>query len=58
MKLQHAIDKMNAGNKAAATGDLNSFIGEVNSLQSAGVLSSSQAAPLISAAQSVIVQLS
>jgi hypothetical protein len=57
VKLQHAIDKMNGGNTAAAMDNLNSFIGEVNDLLGGGVLTSSQATPLISAAESVIARL-
>ncbi len=58
VKLQHAIDLMNAGKNAAAIGNLNAFISEVNDLLSSGVLSPSQAAPLVSAAESVIARLS
>jgi len=57
VKLQHAIDLINAGNDAAAVGNLNAFIGEVNDLLSSGVLSASQAASLISAAEGVIAAL-
>jgi 6-phosphogluconolactonase (cycloisomerase 2 family) len=57
VKLQHAIDLMNAGKNAAAIGNLNAFIGEVNDLLSSGVLSPSQAASLVSAAESVIARL-
>src|SRR5579884_1125846 len=57
VKLQHAIHKMNSGNAAAAMDNLNSFIGEVNDLLGGGVLTSSQARPLISAAESVIARL-
>ncbi len=56
--LQHAINLMNAGKKAGAIGNLDSFISEVNDLLSSGVLSPSQAASLISAAESVIAALS
>jgi len=58
VKLQHAINLMNAAKTAAAIGNLHAFIGEVNDLLSSGVLSPSQAAPLISAAESVIARLS
>lgn len=58
VKLQHAIDKMNAGHNSAAIGNLNAFIGEMNDLLSSGVLSLSQAAPLVSAAGGVITRLS
>ncbi|HYL11569.1 MAG TPA: choice-of-anchor tandem repeat GloVer-containing protein [Terriglobales bacterium] len=58
VKLQHAIDLMNAGKNAAAIGNLNAFISEVNDLLSSGVLSPSQAASLVSAAESVIARLS
>ncbi|HYL11567.1 MAG TPA: choice-of-anchor tandem repeat GloVer-containing protein [Terriglobales bacterium] len=57
-QLQHATDLMNAGKKAGAIGNLDSFISEVNDLLSSGVLSASQAASLISAAKSVIAALS
>lgn len=57
VKLRHAIGKMNGGNAAAAMGNLNSFIGEVNGLLNSGALTSSQAAPLISAAENVIARL-
>jgi hypothetical protein len=49
---------MNAGKNAGAIGNLDAFIGEVNDLLSSGVLSPSQAAPLINAAQNVIARLS
>ena len=55
VQLQHAINLMNAGKSA---GNLDSFISEVNDLLSSGVLSPSQAASLISAAESVIAALS
>jgi uncharacterized repeat protein (TIGR03803 family) len=57
VKLQHAINLINAGNDAAAIGNLNAFIGEVNDLLASGVLTPSQAASLISAAESVIARL-
>ncbi len=56
-QLQQAINLMNAGKNAGAIGNLNSFISEVNDLLSSGVLSPSQAAPLVSAAESVIARL-
>jgi hypothetical protein len=56
-QLQHAIDLMNAGKNAGAIGNLDSFISEVNDLLSSSVLSASQAASLISAAESVIAAL-
>jgi uncharacterized repeat protein (TIGR03803 family) len=55
--LQHAIDLINAGKNNGAIGNLNAFIGEVNDLLSSGVLSPSQAALLVSAAQNVIAAL-
>jgi uncharacterized repeat protein (TIGR03803 family) len=57
-QLQHAITMMNAGKNAGAIGNLESFISEVNDLLSSGVLSRSQAAPLVNAAESVIARLS
>ena len=57
-ELQQAIKLMNAEKNAGAIGVLDSFISEVNDLLSSGVLSPSQAASLISAAKSVIAQLS
>jgi len=57
-QLQHAINMMNAGKNAGAIGNLESFISEVNDLLSSGVLSPSQAAPLVNAAQAVIARLS
>jgi FIMAH domain-containing protein len=57
-QLRQAINLMNAGKNAGAIGVLDSFISEVNDLLSSGVLSASQAASLISAAQSVIARLS
>jgi uncharacterized repeat protein (TIGR03803 family) len=57
VKLQHAINMMNAGKNAGAIGILQSFITEVNDLVASGVLTPSQAAPLISAAQGVIARL-
>lgn len=56
--LQHAINLMNAGKNAGALGNLNSFISEVNDLLRSGVLSASQAEPLIGAAKSVMAQIS
>ena len=57
-QLQQAINLMNAGKNAGAIGNLDSFITEVNNLLSSGVLSPSQAASLVSAAESVIARLS
>ncbi len=57
VQLQHAIGMMNAGKNNGAIGNLDSFISEVNDLLSSGVLSPSQAASLISAAESVIARL-
>jgi uncharacterized repeat protein (TIGR03803 family) len=57
-QLQHAITLMNAGKGAAAVGNLNAFITEVNDLVSSGVLSAQQAGPLITAARAVIARLS
>jgi hypothetical protein len=48
---------MNAGKNAGAIGNLESFISEVNDLLSSGVLSASQAASLVNAAQNVITAL-
>jgi hypothetical protein len=48
---------MNAVKNAGAIWNLESFISEVNDLLSSGVLSPSQAASLISAAESVIAVL-
>lgn len=56
-QLQHALDLMNAGKNNGAIGNLNSFISEVNDLLNSGILTSSQATSLISAAQSVIARL-
>lgn len=56
--LQHAMNLMNAGKNAGAIGNLDSFISEVTDLLSSGVLSASQAEPLIGAAESVIAQIS
>ena len=56
-ELQKAIDMMNAGKINGAIGNLESFITEVEDLQSSGVLTPSQAGPLVSAANSVIAQL-
>lgn len=56
-QLQHAITMMNAGKNAGAIGNLESFISEVNDLLNSGVLSPSQAAPLVNAAQGVIARL-
>lgn len=56
-QLQHAITLMNAGKNAGAIGNLDSFISEVNDLLNSGVLNPSQAASLVSAAQSVISSL-
>lgn len=57
-QLQHAINMMNTGKNAAAIGNLQSFISEVNDLRSSGVLSPSLAAPLVNTAQTVIARLS
>ena len=56
-QLQQAINQINAGKYDAAIGILNSFISEVNDLVSSGVLTQSQAAPLTSAAESLIATL-
>ena len=56
-QLQQAINLMNAGKNAGAIANLDSFISEVNDLLSSGVLSASQAASLVSAAQSVIAAI-
>ncbi len=56
--LQQAINLMNAGKNAGAIGNLDSFISEVNDLLSSGVLSPSQAASLVGAAETVIAALS
>jgi len=56
-KLQHAINLIIAGDNAGAIQKLNTFISEVNDLLSAGVLSQSQAASLINAANNVIARL-
>ena len=56
-QLQHAINMLNEGKNAGAIGNLDSFISEVNDLLSSGVLSPSQAASLVSAADSVIAAL-
>jgi len=58
VKLQHAINLINTGKDAAAIGNLNAFIGEVNDLASSGVLFPPQAASLVCAAESVIARLS
>jgi hypothetical protein len=58
VQLQHAIAMMNAGKNNGAIGNLDSFISEVNDLLASGVLSPSQAVPLVSAAESVIMALS
>jgi len=57
VQLQHAINLVNAGKNNGAIGNLESFISEVNDLLTSGVLSPSQAASLVSAAQSVIAAL-
>jgi len=57
-ELQQAIKLMNTGKNAGAIQNLDLFISEVNDLVNSGVLSSSQATPLISAAGSVIARLS
>jgi uncharacterized repeat protein (TIGR03803 family) len=56
-QLQHAIGMIDAGKTNGAIGNLESFISEVQDLQSAGVLTPSQAGALISGAKSVIKQL-
>ena len=57
-ELQQAIKLMNAGKNAAAIQNLDLFISEVNDLVNSGVLSLSQATPLINAAESIIARLS
>jgi uncharacterized repeat protein (TIGR03803 family) len=57
VRLQHAITMMSAGKNAGAIGNLESFISEVNDLLNSGVLTPSQAASLINAAQAVIAAL-
>lgn len=55
--LQQAINLMNAGKNAGAIQNLDVFINEVSDLLNSGVLSVSQAGPLISTAKSVIARL-
>jgi len=57
-RLQQAILLMNAGRDGHAAENFRAFIREVLDLQRSGVLSQSQATPLISAAEAVIAQLS
>ena len=57
-ELQQAIKLMNAGKNAGAIQNLDLFISEVDDLVNSGVLSSSQATPLINAAESIIARLS
>ncbi|HVB28647.1 MAG TPA: choice-of-anchor D domain-containing protein, partial [Terriglobia bacterium] len=56
-ELQDAINAINAGKINKAIGNLESFITEVNDLESSGVLTSDLASPLVNAAKSVIAQL-
>lgn len=56
-QLQNAISMMNAGKINGATGILQSFITEVQDLESSGVLSPAQATVLINAANTVIAEL-
>jgi len=57
LRLQNTISLMNAGRDDVSAQSLRAFIREVLDLQRSGVLSPSQAAPLISAAEGVIAQL-
>jgi hypothetical protein len=57
-KLQDAQTALDAGNVQAAAEVLNAFINEVQALQSAGILDSSQAANLIAMARAVIASIS
>lgn len=56
-ELQHAIDMMNAGKTNGAIGNLQSYISEVQDLESSGVLTSDQATVLINAANTAIAEL-
>ena len=56
-QLQNALKMMNAGKIDGATGILQSFISEVQDLESSGVLASNQATILINAANTVIAEL-
>lgn len=56
-QLQNALNMMNAGKVNGATGILQSFISEVQDLESSGVLASNQATILINAANTVIAEL-
>ncbi len=55
--LQKAIDMMNAGKIDGAIGNLRGLTGEVQDLESSGVLTSEQATVLIGAADTVIAEL-
>ena len=57
VKLQAAIDDLNAGNIIDAIRELRAFINQVNSFVADGVLSPAQGQPLIDAAQAVINSL-
>lgn len=56
-QLQNALNMMNAGKVNGATGILQSFISEVQDLESSGVLASNQATILMNAANTVITEL-
>ena len=56
-ELQKALEMMNAGKINGAIGNLQSFIGEVQDLESSGVLTSDQATVLIYVANTVIGEL-
>jgi uncharacterized repeat protein (TIGR03803 family) len=56
-ELQQAISLMKKGKKAGAMQNVQYFISEVQDLESSGVLTSSQAEPLISEANGVIAEL-
>lgn len=57
VKLEAAIRQMDSGNTDVAINQLQAFIGEINALISAGILSQEEAQPLIDAVNEIITAL-
>src|SRR5262249_34466441 len=56
-KLNHAIDKLNAGKTTVAVNELRAFISQVNDLAQTGVLSAAEGQALTSTAQRILASL-
>src|SRR5690606_21416923 len=56
-KLQHAIERLNAGNETAAMNQLNAFVNQVHDFVAIGVLTEAQAMPLLEQVASILWQI-